>query len=73
MRPEVAIVDIGLPGMNGFELARRLKAGAPGVRLIALTGYGQGDHRRLGDEVGFESYLVKPVAFETLQRALANN
>jgi signal transduction histidine kinase len=72
-RPDVAIVDIGLPGMNGFEVAKRLKAGAPGVRLIALTGYGHGDHRRLGDEAGFERYLIKPVAFETLQRALANN
>jgi PAS domain S-box-containing protein len=72
-RPDVAIVDIGLPGMNGFEVARRLKAGAPKLRLIALTGYGQGDHRRQGDEVGFETYLIKPVPFETLQRALANN
>ncbi len=72
-RPDVAIVDIGLPGMNGFEVARRLKAGAPNLRLIALTGYGQGDHRRLGDEAGFETYLIKPVAFETLQRALGNN
>jgi PAS domain S-box-containing protein len=71
--PEVAIVDIGLPGMNGFEVARRLKSGAPKLRLIALTGYGQGDHRRLGNEAGFETYLIKPVAFETLQRALANN
>ncbi|HEY6475730.1 MAG TPA: ATP-binding protein [Polyangia bacterium] len=73
MRPDVAIIDIGLPGMNGFEVARRLKVSSPGVRLIALTGYGHGDHRRLGDEAGFEHYLVKPVAFETLQRALANN
>ena len=72
-RPDVAIVDIGLPGMNGFEVARRLKTGAPNLRLIALTGYCQGDHRRLGDEAGFETYLIKPVAFETLQRALANN
>jgi CheY-like chemotaxis protein len=72
-RPDVAIIDIGLPGMNGFEVARRLKAGISEVRLIALTGYGHGDHRRLGDEVGFERYLIKPVAFETLQRALANN
>jgi PAS domain S-box-containing protein len=72
-RPDVAIVDIGLPGMNGFEVARRLKTGAPTLRLIALTGYGQGDHRRQGDEAGFETYLIKPVAFETLQRALANN
>jgi PAS domain S-box-containing protein len=72
-RPDVAIVDIGLPGMNGFELARRLKAAAPQTRLIALTGYGHDDHRRLGDEVGFEIFLVKPVSFDTLQRALANN
>jgi PAS domain S-box-containing protein len=72
-RPDVAIVDIGLPGMNGFEVARRLRSSAPNLRLIALTGYGQGDHRRLGDEAGFETYLIKPVAFETLQRALANN
>ena len=41
LRPDVAIVDIGLPGMNGFELARRLGSGAPNLRLIALTGYGQ--------------------------------
>ena len=72
-RPDVAIVDIGLPGMNGFEVARRLRSGAPHLRLIALSGYGRGDHRRLGDEAGFETYLIKPVAFETLQRALANN
>lgn len=72
-RPDVAIVDIGLPGMNGFELARRLKSSAPQTRLIALTGYGHDDHRRQGDEVGFETFLVKPVSFDTLQRALANN
>jgi PAS domain S-box-containing protein len=72
-RPDVAIIDIGLPGMNGFEVARRLRAGASKLRLIALSGYGQGDHRQLGDEAGFDSYLLKPVAFETLQRVLANN
>ncbi|HXT96536.1 MAG TPA: ATP-binding protein [Polyangia bacterium] len=72
-RPDVAIVDIGLPGMNGFDLGRRLRAATPHVRLIALTGYSHDDHRRQGDDVGFETYLVKPVTFETLQRALANN
>ncbi|HVV52401.1 MAG TPA: hybrid sensor histidine kinase/response regulator, partial [Polyangia bacterium] len=71
-RPEAAIVDIGLPGMNGFELARRLKAAAPRLRLIALSGYGQDDHRRLGEEVGFETFLIKPASFEALRRALAD-
>jgi two-component system, chemotaxis family, CheB/CheR fusion protein len=72
-RPDVAIVDIGLPGMNGFDLGRRLRSATPYVRLIALTGYSHDEHRRQGDDVGFETYLVKPVTFETLQRALANN
>jgi signal transduction histidine kinase/CheY-like chemotaxis protein len=59
-RPEVAILDIGLPVMDGFELARRL-GGPGGPRLIAVTGYGQESHRERGREVGFASYLVKPV------------
>jgi PAS domain S-box-containing protein len=72
LRPDVAILDIGLPGLDGFELARRLGALAPCPRLIALTGHGQADHRRLGEEVGFEAYLVKPVGLEALLRTVAN-
>ena len=68
--PDVAIVHIRQPGIDGFELARRLRALAPCVRLIALTGYGHADHRRRGAEVGFEAYLVKPAGIEVLLRTL---
>jgi CheY-like chemotaxis protein len=61
--PEVAVVDIGLPVMDGYELAGKLLA-APGARqcrLIALTGYGQEADKRRSKEAGFEMHLVKPV------------
>jgi PAS domain S-box-containing protein len=62
-RPEVVILDIGLPGMDGYELARRLRVEEKGdtIVLVALTGYGQEEDRRRGAEAGFDHYLVKPV------------
>jgi len=60
-RPSVAILDIGLPVMDGYELARRLRAIRPDIKLIALTGYGQSSDRQLSAEAGFDSHLVKPV------------
>lgn len=62
-RPDVVLLDIGLPGMNGYEVARQLRSeptGA-GLVLIALTGWGQDEDRRLSAEVGFDHHLVKPV------------
>ena len=61
--PEVALVDIGLPGISGYEVARavRSESALANVRLIALTGYGQEKDRELTTEVGFERHLVKPV------------
>jgi len=72
--PDVVLVDIGLPGMNGFEVARRLRArfGAD-VRLIAVTGYGQGESRDHAAAAGFDDFLVKPVAPEHLARALGSD
>ena len=63
VRPDVALVDLGLPGFDGFELARRVRAGADGraVRLVALTGYGLPDDQRRSREAGFDAHLVKPV------------
>ena len=61
-RPEVALLDIGLPRMDGYELARRLR-GVPGLEatlLVALTGYGQEEDRRKSMEAGFDGHLVKP-------------
>jgi two-component system, sensor histidine kinase len=71
-RPDVAFLDIGMPGLNGFELARRLRA-APqtsAALLVAVTGYGQpADHLR-GRESGFDHYLIKPIEAERLQEIL---
>jgi len=72
--PEVMLLDIGLPEMNGYEVARRIRAsGRPSeVKLIALTGYGQIEDLRRAQEAGFDDHLVKPVDFETLSRSLAS-
>ena len=59
--PEVAVLDIGLPGMDGYELAPLLREKAPGCRLIALTGYGQKKDRERALAAGFAAHLVKPV------------
>ncbi len=68
--PEVAVLDIGLPGMDGYELAARLHTIAPRCRLVALTGYSQEkDHSRTR-AAGFEAHFVKPVAIDTLLQLL---
>ena len=61
--PDIILLDIGLPGMNGYEVARHLRARPDGqsVRIIALTGYGQEEDRRRSQEAGFDGHLVKPV------------
>jgi two-component system, sensor histidine kinase len=70
-RPEVVIVDIGLPRLDGYQVARRLRA-ALGVLplLIAVTGYGQVEDRRLSRDAGFDVHLVKPVTPDQLAAAL---
>jgi len=72
-RPQVGFLDIGLPGINGYELVQRLRK-LPGLEealLVALTGYGQEEDRRRSLAVGFDEHLTKPVRFDTLQRLLA--
>ena len=60
--PDIALVDIGLPGIDGYEIARRVRArDARRPILIALTGYGQPEDRRRATEAGFDDMLVKPV------------
>ena len=67
LRPDVALVDVGLPDFDGYELARKVRAaGASAVRLVALTGYGQPDDRRQALAAGFDTHLVKPVQLEAL-------
>lgn len=72
-KPDAALVDIGLPGIDGYEVARRLRAdpATRAIRLIAVTGYGLPDDQRRVMEAGFDQHLVKPVAIERLLDALA--
>jgi PAS domain S-box-containing protein len=71
-RPNLVLLDIGLPGLNGFEVARliRQRPELGNVRLVAMTGYGQDADRRHSLEAGFDDHLVKPADFAMLRRVL---
>lgn len=72
-RPEAVLLDLGLPGMSGLEVARKLRA-EPALRgtvLVAVTGYGREDDRRCCQEAGFDLHLTKPVDLGMLQELLA--
>ena len=73
LHPDVAIVDIGLPGYDGYEVARRVRsdASASDIRLVALTGYGQEEDRRHALDAGFDHFLVKPADLDALNKILA--
>jgi CheY-like chemotaxis protein len=69
--PEVVFLDISLPGMDGYETARRFRAACgERLRLIALTGCSQEEDRRRGLEAGFDAYLIKPATTDELAQAL---
>jgi CheY-like chemotaxis protein len=68
--PDVAVLDIGLPGMDGYELAARMRQRS-NCRLVALTGYGEDQDRGRSDAAGFESHLVKPVDARRLLQVVA--
>ncbi|MCC2668555.1 MAG: Chemotaxis protein methyltransferase CheR [Armatimonadetes bacterium] len=72
LRPDVVLCDIGLPGMDGYQVAASLRAdpALAGMRLIAVTGYGQDEDRRRTREAGFDAHLTKPVEIPALQRVL---
>ncbi len=72
-RPEVALLDIGMPKLDGYEVARRIRAQPWGqhITLVALTGWGQDSDRRRSQEAGFDSHLVKPLDLDKLTELLA--
>ncbi len=72
-RPDVVLLDIGLPKLNGYEAGRRIREQqGKGVVLIALTGWGQEEDRRRSKEAGFDHHMTKPVEFDALQKVLAD-
>ena len=68
--PEIALLDIGLPGMNGFELCRELCKLAAKPYVIAISGYGQPKDREAAREAGFDAHFVKPVDLRDVQAAI---
>jgi CheY-like chemotaxis protein len=72
-RPDVVLLDIGLPGMDGYEVAQKMRElpGLRDIRLVAVTGYGRADDRLRARDAGFDDHLTKPVEFAVLERALA--
>lgn len=72
LTPELAVLDIGLPGMDGYELARQLRANpiTQHTCLIALSGYGQDSDKEQSAQAGFDAHLVKPIAFGDLRSVI---
>ncbi|HEX4376542.1 MAG TPA: response regulator [Steroidobacteraceae bacterium] len=72
-RPDIVLLDIGLPEMSGYEVAQRLRqmTDVAPVKLIALTGYGQSDDKARALAAGFDAHLAKPVDLDALERMLA--
>ena len=72
-RPDVVLLDIGLPQIDGYEVARRIRARPDGhaIRLVALTGYGQAEDVERARVAGFDDHIVKPVDMHTVLRAIA--
>ena len=73
-QPEIALLDIGMPDLNGYDVARQLRGSARGkdLRLIALTGWGQEDDKRRARDAGFDHHLTKPVDPRRLDALLLN-
>jgi CheY-like chemotaxis protein len=72
-RPQVVLLDIGLPGLDGFEIAKRIRrdSALSSIVLVAVTGYGQRSDRKRSRDSGFDHHLVKPANFGKLQQILA--
>jgi CheY-like chemotaxis protein len=72
--PDAVVLDLGLPGMDGFEVARRLRLRATDTKplLVAVSGYGRDEDRRRARVAGFDHHLIKPAELSALRQALAS-
>ena len=74
IQPDIALLDIGMPELNGYETCRQIRAlpGGAAVYLVAITGWGQPEDRRLSDQAGFDRHLVKPVDADAIEDVLTH-
>jgi CheY-like chemotaxis protein len=74
VRPDVVLMDIGLPILNGYEACRRIRSHAWGatITMVAITGWGQEDDREQSNAAGFDLHLVKPVDYDELLRVVGS-
>ena len=74
LRPDAVLLDIGLPGLNGYEVCGRIRQEPWGkdLVLVALTGWGQEEDRHKSKEAGFDAHMVKPVDYDVLLKLLAS-
>ena len=74
-QPDLALLDLGMPKLDGYEAARTIRGQAwgQGMMLIALTGWGQAEDKRRSREAGFDAHLVKPVDFDALEKLVATS
>jgi CheY-like chemotaxis protein len=70
-QPQVALIDLGMPGMNGFEVAERLRAAHPGLLLVAVSGYSGEESRRRARDAQFDEFVVKPFPPEVVEALLS--
>ena len=73
-RPDIVLLDIGMPKLNGYDAARRIREQpwSKGMMLVALTGWGQEENRKKTADAGFDAHLVKPVEYATLTKLLSS-
>jgi CheY-like chemotaxis protein len=74
LRPDLVLLDLGMPTLNGYDACRAIRARGwgGGTRLVALSGWGQEEHKARAREAGFDRFLVKPVDYEALRELLAS-
>jgi CheY-like chemotaxis protein len=69
-QPAVMFIDLGMPGIDGYEVAARIRATGSDAKLVALTGWGEDSVRRLTEQAGFDRHLVKPADVKSLREIL---
>ena len=72
-QPDLVLLDIGLPGMSGYEVVQRIKSADPSIYVVAVTGYGRPEDRKRSEAAGFDAHFVKPFDVDALRQIMIHN